>query len=102
MKKGFCRVLASLLLIIFCITECELVMADERTVRVGIYQMDGFHGYNEYDELEGYCIDYLNVVAGVTGWKYEYVEDSWPNLLQMLKDGGAFGNMPETNQVSLF
>jgi len=74
MKKGFCRVLASLLLIIFCITECELVMADERTVRVGIYQMDGFHGYNEYDELEGYCIDYLNVVAGVTGWKYEYVE----------------------------
>ncbi|MBQ8518519.1 MAG: transporter substrate-binding domain-containing protein [Agathobacter sp.] len=75
MKKRFYSVLASLLIIIFCITECELVMADEgETVRVGIYQMDGFHGYNEYGELEGYCIDYLNVVAGVTGWKYEYVE----------------------------
>ncbi|MBQ2901336.1 MAG: transporter substrate-binding domain-containing protein [Agathobacter sp.] len=74
MKKRFYSVLASLLIIIFCITECELVIADEETVRVGIYQMDGFHGYNEYGELEGYCVDYLNVVAGVTGWKYEYVE----------------------------
>ena len=74
MKKRFYSVLASLLIIIFCITECELVMAKEETVRVGMYQMDGFHGYNEYGELEGYCVDYLNVVAGVTGWKYEYVE----------------------------
>ena len=47
---------------------------EARTVRVGVYPMDGFHAYNENGEPEGYCIDYLNVVAGLTGWKYEYVE----------------------------
>ena len=36
--------------------------------------MEGFHDYNEAGELEGYCIDYLSVIAGLTGWKYEYVE----------------------------
>ncbi len=77
MKKRFYRVLACMLILISCITNCELVLADEdEIVRVGVYQMDGFHSYNEYGELEGYCIDYLNVVAGVTGWKYEYVEVS--------------------------
>lgn len=35
--------------------------------------MDGFHDYNEQGELEGYCIDYLNVLASITGWEYEYV-----------------------------
>lgn len=75
MKKQIYRVLAGLLIIISCITGCEVMLADEKdTVRVGIYQMEGFHSYNEYGELEGYCIDYLNVVAGVTGWQYEYVE----------------------------
>ena len=75
MKKRFYSVLASVLIIIFCIAECEPVLADEKEiVRVGVYEMDGFHSYNEYGELEGYCIDYLNVVAGITGWTYEYVE----------------------------
>lgn len=75
MKKQLYRVLAGLLIIISCMTGTEVMYADEKeTVRVGVYQMDGFHGYNEYGELEGYCIDYLNVVAGVTGWKYEYVD----------------------------
>lgn len=77
MKKQFYRVLASLLIIITGIANCELVWADEKeNVKVGIYQMEGFHAYNAYGELEGYCIDYLNVLAGVTGWTYEYVEAS--------------------------
>ena len=75
MKKQMYKVLAGLLLICFCLGLQEGVFASEsRVVRVGFFQMEGFHSYNEQGELEGYCIDYLNVIAGLTGWKFEYVE----------------------------
>lgn len=35
----------------------------------------------------GYSYEYQRKVAAYTGWEYEYVEDSWANLLQMLKEG---------------
>lgn len=74
MKKKLCRIFAILLVLISCLTNNEIAMADEGdTVRVAVYEMDGFHSHNEYGELEGYCIDYLNVVAGITGWKYDYI-----------------------------
>lgn len=74
MKKGFYRVIASLLIIICCLTNCEIMQADEReTIRVGVYPMEGFHAYDETGNIEGYCIDYLNVLAGVEGWEYQYV-----------------------------
>ena len=75
MKRRIYKVLAWLLLICCCMGTQERILAEEsRTVRVGFFPMDGFHSYNEQGELEGYCVDYLNVVAGLTGWKYEYVE----------------------------
>ena len=75
MKKQMYKVLACLLLLCCCLGQLEVMRAAEkRTVRVGVYPLEGFHSYNEDGELEGYCIDYLNVVAGLTGWKYEYVE----------------------------
>ncbi len=75
MKKHIHRAIACLLVIITCITNCEIVQADEKEpIRVGIYEMEGFHSHNEYGELEGYGIDYLNVVAALNGWEYEYVE----------------------------
>ena len=36
---------------------------------------------------KGYAYDYQQDLAAYTGWKYEYVEGSWPELMQMLKDG---------------
>ena len=42
-------------------------------VRVGFYHMDGFQYYDEYAELQGYCIDYLDTLSTFTGWKYEFV-----------------------------
>jgi len=75
MKKRLYQLLAGVLVFISCIT-CEPFLADtkEQVVKVGIYEMEGFHSYDEYGELVGYCIDYLNVVSSVTGWSYEYVE----------------------------
>lgn len=75
MKKSFYRIIAVILIIVSCIMNFETVKADENeTIRVGIYQMEGFHSYNEYGDIEGYCIDYLNVVAGINRWTFEYVE----------------------------
>ena len=75
MKRSFYRILAGILIIASCMMNCEMVKAEENeTIRVGIYQMEGFHAYNAYGDLEGYCIDYLNVVAGINRWTYEYVE----------------------------
>ncbi|MBP3451483.1 MAG: transporter substrate-binding domain-containing protein, partial [Agathobacter sp.] len=75
MKKSFYRIIAVVLIVVSCIMNFETVKADENeTIRVGIYQMEGFHSYNEYGDIEGYCIDYLNVVAGIKRWTFEYVE----------------------------
>ena len=35
----------------------------------------------------GYAYDYQQKIAACTGWTYEYVTGSWPELLQMLEDG---------------
>lgn len=42
-------------------------------VKVGIFEMEGFHSYDEDGQLNGFCVDYLNVIAGITGWEYEFV-----------------------------
>lgn len=77
MRKRITGLIAWGLILITCISS-EPVFANpaEKTVRVGIYEMDGFHSYDEDGQPHGYCIDYLNVLAGVTGWDYEYVEVS--------------------------
>lgn len=42
-------------------------------VRVGVFDMKGFHSVGEDGKLTGFCIDYLKVIADVTGWKYEFI-----------------------------
>ncbi len=76
MKKRLYKLLAGLLILITCFSGGEPYMAYEQgePVKVGIYNMDGFHYFNEDGSVSGYCIDYLNVVAGVTGWEYEFVK----------------------------
>lgn len=39
------------------------------------------------NEKEGYVYDYLEKIAGITGWKYEYVNTTWAESLEMLEDG---------------
>lgn len=43
-------------------------------VKVGIFDMEGFHSFDEDGKPIGFCIDYLNVIADATGWEYEFVE----------------------------
>ncbi len=88
MKKVF----KTLYIIIFIPLLClfflnnNIVKANDNVVRVGWFEST----YNQTDSLgrkSGYSYEYQQKLAIYTGWKYEYVTDSWPKLLQKLKDG---------------
>ena len=57
-----------------------------KTVRVGWYESP-FNRKDEFDRRSGFAYEYQQKIAAYTGWTYEYVEGSWPDLLQMLIDG---------------
>ena len=57
-----------------------------KTVRVGWYDSS----YNTLDESgrrTGYAYEYQIKIAAYTGWRYQYVSGSWPELLEMLEKG---------------
>lgn len=60
--------------------------AGEKVVRVGWYESTYCYR-DQYGRRSGIAYEYQQRIAAHTGWTYEYVEDSWPNLLQKLMDG---------------
>ena len=59
---------------------------EAKTIRVGWYETP----FNHRDSLgrrSGYAYEYQRKISAYTGWKYEYVEGSWSELLQMAMDG---------------
>ena len=65
---------------------CVLAKNTGRTVRVGWYESP-FNTTDESGRRTGYAYQYQQKIAAYSGWKYEYVEGSWTDLLQMLIDG---------------
>ena len=37
---------------------------------------------------KGYGVEYLNKISQYTGWRYEYINESWENQLADLKSEG--------------
>ena len=60
--------------------------AKSRTVRVGWYE-GSYNTTGPDGQKRGYSYEYQQAVAAHTGWKYEYVEGSWAELMSMLKKG---------------
>ena len=60
--------------------------AEEDTIRVGYVEQCGFmeetHGV-----FEGYGVEYLNEISNYTGWRYEYVYETWESCLEQLESG---------------
>lgn len=85
------RITAWLLCFFLMLLSCCPITAmaaemEQKTVRVGFYSCP-FNIKDETGHMSGYAYDYQQDIATYTGWKYEYVEASWPELLRMLKDG---------------
>ena len=79
---------------------------ETEVVRVGWYE-DAYHITGENGERSGYGYEYEQAVAAYTGWKYEYVEGEWSELLEMLKNGeidmmGALSYTDDRAEYMLF
>lgn len=59
---------------------------DQKVVRVGWYESP-FNTTDDQGRRSGYAYEYQQKIAAYTGWTYEYVDGSWPELMQMLVDG---------------
>ncbi len=59
---------------------------EQQVVRVGWFD-SSFCYYDSLGRRCGIDYEYHQRVSAYTGWTYEYVEDSWPNLLEKLKNG---------------
>lgn len=57
-----------------------------RNVRVGWYESP-FNSTDEYGRRSGYAYEYQLKISAYSGWDYTYVDGSWTDLMQMLKDG---------------
>lgn len=61
---------------------------ESRTVRIGYIDYEGFFDRQEDGGFTGYGAQMLDDIAKYTGWKYEYVFDSFANHMKNLKTGG--------------
>ena len=77
-----CAVLAA----VFLAPAAVMAEGGEQVVRVGWYETP-FNHKDSFGRRTGYAYEYQRKIAAYTGWKYEYVEGNWPELLQMLGDG---------------
>ena len=88
--KGLKRIVWSVLLLAFAVsTPMPAAQAQEtgnKVVRVGWYEST-FCYRDKFGRRRGLDYEYQHKIAAYTGWTYEYVEDSWSNLLQKLKAG---------------
>ena len=76
-----CAVLAALCLLPACALTEE---NHQKVVRVGWYETP-FNHKDTFGRRTGYAYEYQRKIAAYTGWKYQYVEGNWPELMQMLR-----------------
>ena len=88
MRKLILPVLISAVILASCPVAPQSAAAEstERVIRVGWYESP-FNHTDEYERRSGYGYEYQQMIAAYTGWTYEYVKGSWPNLMEMLKSG---------------
>lgn len=81
--------LMTALALICCLTApFSPVSADEeRVVRIPC-GINDLLKLDENGEPYGYFCNYLNKLAAINGWRYEYVETNWNDAVSMLEDGG--------------
>ena len=80
---ALCLIIAFTVLLPFTASAQE---EEPKVVRVGWYD-SAFHHMDEFGRRSGYGYEYQQRISIYTGWTYEYVEGSWPELLDMLIAG---------------
>lgn len=57
------------------------------TIRVAYREDADFINKSGSGVYKGYGVEYLNKISQYTGWKYEYINESWEDQLEDLKCG---------------
>lgn len=92
MIKKYCRKLFILLLPILFLTMAPTISGnaetEEKRVKIGYYDNETFQeGASEGAVKSGYCYEYLQKIASLNGWRYEYVYGSWTELYDAFVKG---------------
>ncbi len=83
----FLRFTKSALLMFLLLNVIFSTSADaQKVVRVGWYDSP-FNYTDSFGRRLGYSYDYQQKIAAYAGWTFEYVNSTWPVLLDMLKAG---------------
>ena len=88
-KTGSARVLSCLfafVMVILGLSHPMSAKADENVIKVGYIEQGNFIE-NNYGTYTGYGVEYLEYVSQITGWKYEFIQDTWENCLSNLEKG---------------
>ena len=70
---------------VFILSFTAHAQENAKTVRVDRYESP-LNQMDEFGRRSGYAYEYRQKIGAYSGWNYEYVEGSWPKLLQMLID----------------
>ena len=98
------RVLCGVLLLLTVLSAPARAEEHDRgskVVRVGYYYEKNFsEGRNDKELKQGYAYEYYQLLARYTGWRYDYVYDSYDVLYQKLLNGeidllAGLGYLPE-------
>lgn len=60
-----------------------------KTIRVGLYPMAGYHNYENGEPVSGYGYDYLQYLKRYAPLRYEYSGEKydWPDVIRLLEEG---------------
>ena len=70
-------------------TSATAVASFEKTVRIGFFNLEGYHMMTPTGERKGFGYDFLQYMNLYNRWRYEYVgyENGWSDMLKMLENG---------------
>lgn len=87
LRRWLC-LLCALVLALGALPLSALAQSQAKVVRVGYYENEVFQeGAGEGKIRTGYAYEYYQKLSEYTGWRYQYVYDSYSRLYQMLLDG---------------
>lgn len=86
LQRGIIIILCSCILFSICpVYAFAAESQKEKMVRIGVPD-DTYDKINGNGKRSGYGYEYLQKIAGYTGWNYEYVDCTWENCFDKLKN----------------
>ncbi|MGO0987266.1 EAL domain-containing protein [Clostridioides difficile] len=74
-------------IIFMCFPIQSLAKTENRVIKVGYFNFEGYQDYDKNGNRNGYGYEYLHEIAKYTGWTYEYVSGTWEECQTMLENG---------------